>query len=119
MKLTCDPFKVRSRCRALEVSPSGYYDWLKRPLSAHAQKDQALSVRIVAHFEANRRVYGTRRLQDCLADEGEQVSRRRMGRLMAEQDLQVRTRRQFNVPTDSSHGQAVAPHGVNPPIRCR
>jgi putative transposase len=110
MKLHCDHLKLHSMCRALEVSPSGYYDWLQRPLSAHAQKDQALSARIVAHFEGNRQVYGTRRLKDCLADEGEQVSRRRIGRLMAEQDLQVRTRRKFKATTDSSHGLAVAPN---------
>ena len=60
-------------------------DWFKRPLSAHAQQDQELSARIVAHFEANRHVYGTRRLKDCLADEGQRVSRRRIGRLMTEQ----------------------------------
>jgi putative transposase len=113
MKLNCDHFQVRSMCRALEVSPSGYYDWLHRPLSAHAQKDQALSAQIVDHFEANRHVYGTRRLKDCLADEGEQVSRRRIGRLMAEQALEVRTRRKFKVTTDSSHGQAVAPNILN------
>ena len=64
MKLNCNDFKVRSMCKALEVSPSGYYDWLQRPLSAHTQKDQALSVQIVDHFEANRQVYGTRRLKD-------------------------------------------------------
>jgi len=29
-----------------------------------------LSVQIVAPFEAHRHVYGTRRLKDCLADEG-------------------------------------------------
>ena len=108
--MNCDQFKVRSMCRALEVSPSGYYDWLTRPLSAHAQQDQELSARIVAHFEANRHVYGTRRLKSCLADEGQQVSRRRIGRLMSEQELRVRTRRQFKVTTDSSHGQAVAPN---------
>ena len=108
--MNCDYFKVRSMCRALKVSPSGYHDWLTRPLSAHAQQDQALSARIVAHFEANRHVYGTRRLKDCLADEGEQVSRRRIGRLMTEQGLRVRTRRKFKATTDSSHGQAVAPN---------
>ena len=113
MKLNCDDFKVRSMCRALEVSPSGYYDWLTRPLSAHGQKDQALSAQIVDHFEANRQVYGTRRLKDCLAEEGEQVSRRRIGRLMDEQNLRVRTRRKFKVTTDSSHGQAVAPNILN------
>jgi hypothetical protein len=75
-------------CRALAVSPSGYDDWLQRPLSAHAHKDQALSVRIAVQFEANRHVYGTRRLKACFAAEGAQGSRRRMGRLMAELDLQ-------------------------------
>ena len=110
MKESSDHFKVSAMCRTLEVSRSGYYAWLKRPPSAHAQKDQVLSARIAEHFEANRQVYGTRRLKDCLADEGEQVSRRRIGRLMTEQELRVRTRRKFKVTTDSSHGQAVAPN---------
>jgi putative transposase len=97
-------------CRVLEVSRSGYYEWLKRLPSLHARKDQVLSARIVAHFKANRHVYGTRRLKACLAQEGEQVSRRRIGRLMAEQALRVRTRRKFKPTTDSLHGQAVAPN---------
>ena len=97
-------------CRALEVSPSGYYEWLSRPLSQHAQTDQVLSARIVEHFEANRHLYGTRRLKDCLADEGQRVSRRRIGRLMEEQALVVKTRRKYKPTTDSSHGQAVAPN---------
>jgi transposase InsO family protein len=69
-----------------------------------------LSERIGAHFEANRDVYGTRRLKDCLADEGEQVSRRRIGRLMSDQDLKVKTKRKYKVTTDSKHGQTVAPN---------
>ena len=110
MKESSDQFKVSAMCRTLGVSRSGYYEWLKRLPSSHAQQDQQLSVRIAEHFEANRHVYGTRRLKDCLADEGEQVSRRRIGRLMAEQGLQVKTKRKFQVTTDSSHGQAVAPN---------
>ena len=110
MKLNRDHFQVSSMCRVLEVSRSGYYDWLTRPPSLHEQQDRALSVRIATHFEANRHVYGTRRLKDCLAQEGEQVSRRRIGRLMAEQELRVKTRRQFKATTDSSHSQAVAPN---------
>lgn len=97
-------------CRALEVSRSGYYEWLQRPPSPHAQTDQRLSERIVHHFETNRQVYGTRRLKDCLAEDGHRVSRRRIGRLMAEQALRVRTRRTFKPTTDSRHGQAVAPN---------
>jgi len=26
-------------CRVLEVAVSGYYDWLKQPISNHAQED--------------------------------------------------------------------------------
>ena len=103
-------FKVSTMCRTLEVSRSGYYDWLKRSPSLRAQTDQRLGERIGEHFEANRQLYGTRRLKDCLADEGDQVSRRRIGRLMTEHDLKVRTRRKFKATTDSSHGQAVAPN---------
>ena len=110
MKLNRDHFKVSSMCRALEVSRSGYYDWFTRPPSLHAQHDEALLVRIAAHFEANRQVYGTRRLKACLADEGDRVSRRRIARLMAQQALEVRTRRKFKATTDSNHGQAVAPN---------
>lgn len=95
-------------CRALAVSRRGDYDWLTRPPSLHEPHDQALSVRIAAHFEANRQVYGRRRLKDGLAEEGEQVSRRRMGRLMAQQELRVKTRRQCKATTDSSHGQVTS-----------
>lgn len=37
---------VRTLCRALGVSPSGYYAWRKRRPSARAQDDQRLLDRI-------------------------------------------------------------------------
>jgi hypothetical protein len=33
-------------CRVLDVSPSGYYAWRKRPLSARARADVELSAEI-------------------------------------------------------------------------
>ncbi len=110
MKPHRDQFKVSAMCRALGVSRSGYDEWLQRPPSQHAQTDQMLSERITEYFEVNRQVYGTRRLKDCLAEEDKRVSRRRIGRLMREQALKVKTRRPYKVTTDSSHGQAVAPN---------
>ena len=82
--------------------------------SLRQQADEVLSQKIEAHFEQNRRVYGTRRLKHCLAEEeGEQVSRRRIGRLMAENELKVKTKRKFKVTTDSRHDQPVAPNKLN------
>ena len=33
-------FLIRAMCRCLRVQPSGFYTWLKDPLSKRAQEDQ-------------------------------------------------------------------------------
>jgi putative transposase len=35
-------YGVEAMCRVLEVAPSGYYDWLKQPVSKRAQEDARL-----------------------------------------------------------------------------
>ena len=48
-------------CRVLGVSPGGYYARLKRPPSARAQADAALSARIVEIHRRSRQTYGVPR----------------------------------------------------------
>jgi putative transposase len=40
-------YSVQSMCRVLGVAPSGYYEWLKQPISNRAQEDARL-VRLIA-----------------------------------------------------------------------
>ena len=35
-------YPLRVLCRALRVTPSGFYAWQRRPLSAHARRDAEL-----------------------------------------------------------------------------
>jgi transposase InsO family protein len=60
-------------------------------------------------FQASRQTYGTPRLREDLRELGHRVGRRRIGRLMRQQDLHTKQKRRF-VPrtTDSRHGKAVA-----------
>jgi hypothetical protein len=37
-----DRYSVQMMCRVLEVAVSGYYEWLKQPISNHAQEDARL-----------------------------------------------------------------------------
>jgi putative transposase len=55
-------FPVRLMCRVLEASPSGFYDWLRRPESPRAAEDRALVEKIQAVHNESRRTYGSPRV---------------------------------------------------------
>jgi putative transposase len=101
---------VFSVSRMFEVSRSGFYEWLDRPESARKQADWRLSGEIKKVFEDSRQTYGTRRIQDTLRDQGQRVSRDRIGRLMLQQGLRCKTRRRFRATTNSKHNLPVAPN---------
>ena len=100
-------------CRLLEVSRSGYYEWLSRPPRAQAQADQQLQAKVQHYVAQGRGTYGTRRIKYLLAQEGLQVSRRRIGRLLAQVGLRCKTRRRFKAPTAAGQAQTVAPNQLN------
>ena len=75
-------FPVTRMCRMLEVSQSAYYDWLKQPESARRREDRRLGEKVRQIHEKSRQTYGARRIREALVDEGELISRTRVGRLM-------------------------------------
>ena len=101
-------FPVRTLCRALEVSPSGFSAWCRRPESAHAQRDRQLRVLSRASPEASRCTYGSPRLHEDLREQGHRVSRKRVIRLKHEEGLTARGRKRFKHTTVSGHDQVAA-----------
>jgi putative transposase len=101
---------VRVLCRALRVSPSGYYAWKARPEPARAREDRRLGVLARAAHEQGRGTYGSPRVHAELRAQGLHVSRKRVIRLMQEQNLRGRTRRRFVRTTDSRGTHAPAPN---------
>jgi putative transposase len=69
-------------CRVLGVAPSGYYDWLKQPISNRAQEDARLLRLIRASFIASQGIYGAPRVFLDLREAGETCSKHRVARLM-------------------------------------
>lgn len=69
-------------CRILEVSPSGFYEWLIRPLSARAIEDQRLLALIRASYKASNGVYGQLRIHMDLREVGETCGKHRVARIM-------------------------------------
>lgn len=106
-------FSVSRMCRVFNVSRSGFYDWLSRPESARKQADRQLTEDIKQVFEDSRQTYGTRRIQDDLDQQGQRVSRARIGRLMRQEGLRCKTRRRFRATTNSNHSLPVAPNHLD------
>lgn len=87
-----DVFSVAAMCRALGLSRSGYYGWLRRPPSARDRQDEELCGRIRAIWDASGGTYGRPRIHDALRREGFQVGQKRVGRLMKSMGLRGKGR---------------------------
>jgi putative transposase len=74
-------FSVRAMCRVLRIHFSGFYAWLKEPLSLRARDDVRQTELIRQAWSDSGKVYGYRKLADDLRDQGEQVSENRVARL--------------------------------------
>ena len=101
-------FTITDCCRALRVSPSGFYAWQQRPESPRATRDRQLRVAIRASHEASHRHYGRPRVWKDLREAGERVSEKRVARLMRAEGLRARPRKRFRSTTMSDHDQPVA-----------
>lgn len=88
---------VEVMCRVLGVARSGYYAWLREPVSKRGQEDARLLRLIRASFNASHGIYGAPRVFLDLREAGETCSKHRVARLMRENGLRAlhgyRTRR--------------------------
>ena len=92
-------YPIAVMCRILGVSPGGYYAWVKRPTSARALMDAALTAKIQAAHAASKGTYGAPRLRIDLAEAGIRVGRKRVARLMRNVGLVGVSRRKRTVTT--------------------
>ncbi len=100
-------------CEHLEVSASGYYDWLNRRTAPgpRALANQTLSQQIRAIHAQSRQTYGSPRIVNELRKQGCHHGRNRIARLMQQAQLCGRQQRRYRVQTtDSNHDQPIAPN---------
>ncbi|MFK7604409.1 IS3 family transposase [Deinococcus sp. SM5_A1] len=103
-----DEFPIERMCQVLDVSISGYYASRGRPDSERVTKDRLLMVKIRTSFEDSRGTYGALRIKADLCEQGEQVSRQRIGRLMRQAELVARGKRKFRTTTKAKSSHPVA-----------
>ncbi len=80
-------YPVKKMCGWLGVSPSGFFDWRRRPASATARRRTALTTAIRGVFTASDETYGYRRVHAQLARDGVVCGPELVRHLMREADL--------------------------------
>lgn len=107
-----EEYATALQCRVLGVSVSGYHAWCKRSRedrgSRRAQDNRHLLVQIRAAFEQHRRRYGSPRIYAELRAAGVKCSRKRVARLMRQEQLRACRPRRYRKTTDSNHSHPVA-----------
>ena len=109
MKAHQADYSITTLCRVLGVSTSGYYAWLKRPPSVRAGEAAHLTQRIHQIHQRSRGTYGAPRIHAELAENGIQVGRKRVARLMRAAALQGVSRRKGPRTTRRQPGDQPAP----------
>jgi transposase InsO family protein len=99
--------------RVFNVSASGYYAWLDRPLSKRAQEEARLEVEIRAAHKRTRQSCGPERLQKDLAENGVHAGVCRIKRIRKKLGIRCNQKRKFKATTDSKHAYPVADNLLN------
>jgi transposase InsO family protein len=101
-------FHISAMCRALEVSPAGYYRWRSRKPPKRAEENERLVERIKAVHAASRGIYGSPKVYRKLRREGLRVNHKRVERLMKEEGIKAKRVKKSRRTTDSRHSLPVA-----------
>ncbi len=80
---------IRKLCRLFDVHPSGYYAWLKQPVSQSQKRDQRHSGLIKQFWIESGGVYGYRKIYADMQELGESIGINRVHKLMKQHKLKA------------------------------
>ena len=92
-------------CRVLDVTKSGYYAWIRRPLPIRQREEERLELEILAAHKRTCQTYGPERLQRDLSDNGVVVGVHRIKRIRRKLGLVRIAERKTNLTWDKIRTQ--------------
>ncbi len=106
-------FASQRSCHVLQVSRSGYQQWLLRAPSSTQVRQSALDTQVKALHMASQRADGRPRIVRALRNDGVVAGHEQVRQSMLRQGLRSVHRRRFVNTTDSSHQRPVAANVLN------
>jgi putative transposase len=105
-----DELPVTRMCKALNVSPSGFYAWRSRPVSAREMANRELVKKIETVYYDSYETYGSPRVYHELKSQDVACSENRVARLMRLRGLRAKQVRRYKSTTKRNKRHPVAPN---------
>lgn len=96
-------WSIERMCQVLEVSSSGYYDWLNRPVSKRVEEDEQLTEQSIMFHCDSGCSYGSPCIYKDLKAAGVKTARKRVERLMKAAAIKGKSKRKYKTTTQSKH----------------
>jgi putative transposase len=78
---------IKALCKVMQIGRSGYYAWKQKKPGDRSREDELMKRMIQPLFSESQNTYGSRRLKASLKRAGISTSRRRISRLMKEEEM--------------------------------
>jgi len=106
-------FPIFVLCRTLEVSRSGFYDWLGRPESRRSIRHRQLVTEIRRIHDHSNQNYGAVKCWKALRRDGFMFGRDQITEIRRKNGIYSKRRRRFVITTKSKSGHEAAPNTLN------
>lgn len=93
-------YPIIKMCRWVNASRSGFYEWRDRPMSATAERREALGREVIRVFDDSDGTYGYRRVHEQLRREGIEAGPELVRSLMADHGLVACQPKPYKATTD-------------------
>ena len=100
-------------CQIMDVSRSGYYDFIKRPESERSKRQKLVLEKIKSIHKESYEIYGSPTITKELNDLGIPVSRGMVSRLMRKNGIRSKVKKKYKATTNSNHNLPVAENILN------
>ena len=104
-------------CKILEVTRSGYHSYLKRKYGQRELENQVILELIDKIWNNSHQLYGYRKIHAELRSQGVYCNRKRVLRLMRNNNIAAKKRRKFKRTTNSNHSNYISPNLLNQNFR--
>lgn len=105
-------WRIKTMCRVLKVSKSGYYKYLKKSAKEQFELENKLKL-IEEIYKSSRCTYGSRKVPKSLKAKGISCYKNQIAKIMKQKGLFAKGRKRYKITTNSKHNLPIAPNIVS------